>query len=122
MPLLIFGQERSHTIMILLSFHLDHKVTMARIHIFRVENTAIGFETAFSLVPAIRIKVVKVIPPMELELIQSLIPCEYFNEVVGDEPWHIFGIKAVTPRVVYRCPEVHSQRLGFVDILNSIHT
>ena len=117
----IIGQETGQTIMVLFSLHLDHKVAMARVDIFGVENTAIGLEPAFSFMPTILVKVIEVISPMELKLIQSLIPGEYFNEVVGDEPWHIFGIESVTPSMVDRCPEVHPQGLGFVDILNSIN-
>ena len=119
---IVVGQELIHAIMILLSLHLYHKVTMARVDIFWVENTAIGFEPTFSFMPPILIKLIKVISPVKLKLIQSFIPSKYFNEVVSDKPWHIFGIKSVTPCVIYRCPEVHPQGLGFVYILDSIMT
>ena len=62
---------------------------------------------------------VKIIAPVELELVMVLIVGEHLHVVVEDEPWHIMRIEAGTPRMESWRPEVHPQTLRLVHMLDS---
>ena len=64
--------------------------------------------------PSILIEIFEVITPLELKFVRIIVPTKYLDIVVQGIPWHIFIIETLTPWVICRCPEVHSQilRLG----------
>ena len=53
--------------MLLVGFHLDDEVAGVCVDIARIESTAVGFESATSLLPTGLVEVVKVISPGEVE-------------------------------------------------------
>jgi hypothetical protein len=48
-------------------------------------------------VPSARVKGVEVVPPVEVEFVGVLVVGEHLNVVVEDVPWHVRGVKALSP-------------------------
>jgi len=102
-------------LVMLLGIHLDDQLTMARIDILRIENTAILLEATGCFVPAIFIEVMEVISPFENKFISRLFPIINFHVVVEDIPWHVFSIKSISELIIISgSPKVHSKRLRFI--------
>ena len=100
---------------ILHRLHLDHKVAICGANLLRVKDATISLKAATRLVPPATIKGVEVITPVELKFVQVLIVGEDFDVVVQHIPWHVSCVEALAPRLECWRPEIHSDRLSFVD-------
>ena len=61
--------------------------------------------------PAAAVEAIKVVSPVELELVRMFVEGVNLNVVVHGVPRHVFIIESLPPRVEGRSPEVHSQGL-----------
>ena len=95
-------------------------MTIVSENVLRVECASIRFETTAGFVPLVTIKVVKVIAPVELELVMLFIVGENFDVIVHHIPRHIMGIETRMPALKCGCPEVHSQRLRLVHVVQCV--
>ena len=68
--------------------------------------------------PASAVEFIKVIAPMELELVSLAVIVVDLDVVVENVPWHIGRIEVMTPGVKRRRPEVHPERLRLMHTLN----
>ena len=111
----------SQLMILLLGFHLDHKISTFCIYIRWVEDTAILLETTAGLMPSTAIKGIKVVPPVELELILVLIIGEHLHIIVKYVPRHVSWVESLAPSMESWSPEVHSERLGLVKIFDGFN-
>ena len=94
--------------------HLEDKVAIDGVSILWMEHTSVGLKATSGLMPFTAVEMVKIVAPVEFELVVSFIVCKDFNVIVEYEPWHINWIEACAPGVERRGPEVHAQTLCLV--------
>lgn len=97
----------------MLRLHFQYQITVVSVDVVRGENTAVAVKPSISLVPAIRIEAIEIVPPMEFERFRIFVVSEHLHIVVEKVPRHINWFKTLPPCVVCGSPEVHSQRLSF---------
>ena len=106
--------------MIIKRLHLEDEIAILRVNLRGVEYTAVGIKSTACLVPSSTIKGVEVVTPLKIEFIVLFIIAVHLNIVVENVPGHVARIEAIAPRMESRCPEVHSERLGFVSEVDRI--
>ena len=99
--------------------HLQNKIASRCVNIGWVEHRAIGLESTTGLVPPSTVESIKIVSPVEFELIGVSIVCEDLYIVVEHIPRHVSWIKSFSPRVEGWGPEVHSQGLVLLHKLHS---
>ena len=80
-----------------IGLHLEDKVSCLNRYVFRVENAGVGIESTVGLVPALSVKSVEIIAPVELKFVRVMVVLEDLNVVVEDVPGHVGGVEALAP-------------------------
>ena len=94
-----------------IGLHLKHQITSLHRHILWVENARVLHKASACFVPSVCIESVKIVTPVQVELIVSLIVGEDLNVVVHEIPGHIGSIQTLSPDMELRGPEVHPEGL-----------
>ena len=75
--------------MLFLRLHLNYKIAASSEHIRRIEGAAVCLKCSTLLLPAILVKLLEVILPLELKIVRVLIVAVHLDVVKEQVPWHI---------------------------------
>jgi len=95
-------------------FHLDDKISIFCEHISRAEIASASIESSAYFVPPLRVKLIKVVPPVEIEFVRFFVIIVNLNVVEEQVPRHVFCGKTITPSGKGWSPKVHAELLSFV--------
>ena len=104
--------------MLFLWLHLYYKVATSSEHICRIEGATVRLKCSTLLLPAVLVKLLEVILPLEIEIFRVLIVTVHLDIVKEYVPRHIFRVQVRTPGMERGRPEVHFQVLGLVHELD----
>ena len=99
--------------------HFEDQISTVSVHLRCLKDATIGLKTTTSFMPATAIKGIEVVPPVQIKLIEQWIEHVGLNIVILAVPRHIHWIETCVPWGERRSPEVHSERLGLVQSLDS---
>jgi len=92
--------------------HLEHQVTVLNVGLGCAESCAVGVESGVvRLVPSASIEGVEGVSPVEIESLCLVVVSIGLDIVIHGIPWHVLGIKSLSPRFESWSPEVHHDRL-----------
>ena len=104
--------------MLLHRLHLKYKIATSSERVLRIEDATIRLKCSALLLPAVLVKPLEVISPLEIELILLIIVAVHLDIVKEHVPRHIFRSQVSAPRMESRGPKVHFQVLGLVHVLD----
>ena len=104
---------------VLIRLHFEDEAAVVGVSVGWVESARVGLEGAASTMPSTSVEGVEIVAPVEHELLGVRVPGVNLNVVVQQIPGHVGRVETVAPRVESRSPEVHSEGLRFVHMLDS---
>ena len=100
--------------MLLKRHHLQYKIAASGEHVCGIKDATVCLKCPTLLLPAVLVKLLEVISPLEIELVRVLIVAVHFNIVKEHVPRHIFRRQVSAPSMESGRPEVHFQVLGLM--------
>lgn len=96
--------------------HFKNEMPAVNVGLRCTESGRIGIESCVvGLMPSLRIKIVKVIAPMEIKTLSLIVVGESLYIVIKYVPGHISRVESLTPRIERWCPKIHHDGLAFAD-------
>ena len=93
-------------------------MALVSIDVVGIESTSVVLKASRSLVPLAAVEVIEVIAPVEHELVVLNVIRVHLNIVIFNVPGHVDWVESGAPRVEGRSPEVHSERLGLLEVID----